>query len=427
MTGSMNSSRPIDTWVGLLLCWLLAMWARLRAKLGGPWLPPLRATTPPGEEPIPKPRRVLAIKFYGLGNIAMLLPVLQELRDHLGEDAEIDFLTLNGNRTLLEASGLTTNVLGVDLDSPLQFVSGLAGALASARARNYDVIVDFEQFIKISAIFSYLTGARERIGFNTDGQNRAWLYTTRVVYTDSEHMSGIFRRVLRPLGVPVRPRQVPMHLGADAEREIDQLLAAEGVAEEAFPVIGVHVGSGPNFYRVPLKRWPLENFAELCDALVDRYGARIVLTGQGEDERRLVEQVKQQMRHPCVDTCDRLSVRTLLALMKRCHLVVANDTSVMHLAALMRTPTVAFFGPTAPIHYGPNNPEDLVFYLDQYCSPCLTNYNLKISRCLDPVCIRRIGVDQVLAGIDERFLGSSATHRSALRRVGADDTAEAVA
>ena len=288
-------------------------------------------------------------------------------------------------------------------------------ALLEARSRRYDMVIDFEQFIKISAVLAYCTGARERIGFNTDGQNRAWLYTTRVVYTDSEHMSGIFRRLLRPLGIKPTKRAVPMHLDSAEQRAVDELLASSGIEADTFPVIGVHVGSGPNFYRVPLKRWPIENFITLCDELVERYGARIVLTGQGEEERELVDEVRRGMRHETLDTCDQLSVRQLLALMKRCHLVIANDTSVMHLAALMKTPCVAFFGPTAPIHYGPNNPEDLVFYRDLYCSPCLTNYNLKISRCLDPVCIRGIGVDEVLAGIDHEFLGQNAPQLESLR------------
>lgn len=417
----MNQSRPLDTWGGLVICWVLALFARLRSILGGPRLAPLRATTPPVFGHLPMPRRVLAIKFYGLGNIAMLLPVLQELRDALPEGGELDFLTLEGNRSLLEASELTTNVITARLDSSFGFLRDVWAAIRFARTRHYDAVIDFEQFIKISAIVAYGTGAPERVGFNTDGQNRAWLYTTRVVYTDSEHMSGIFRRVLRPFGIEPSQRPVAMRIAAEDERAVAELLAEGGIGAADSPVIGVHVGSGPNFYRVPLKRWPVESFVELCDALAERYGARIVLTGQGEEERELVAQAKALLRHPCVDTCDRLSVRTLLALMRRCNLVVANDTSVMHLAALVRTPVVAFFGPTAPIHYGPNNAEDLVFYRNLYCSPCLTNYNLKISRCVAPVCIRGIAPADVIAGIGRRFLDPDAPLRDVVQRTVAID------
>jgi ADP-heptose:LPS heptosyltransferase len=357
---------------------------------------------------------MLAIKFYGLGNIAMLLPVLQAVHDSLPE-IEIDFLTLQENRSLLERSGLVRKVLTADLTTLHGFVGGLWRALRQARARRYDLVADFEQFIKLSAIFSYCTGAPDRIGFNTDGQHRAWLYNVRVVYTDSEHMSGIFKRILRPLQIPLASRPVRMAVVPEEERRIDSLLDENGISADRFPLIAVHVGSGPNFYHVPLKRWPVQNFARLCDALIERYGATIVLTGKGAEERALVAETKAAMKATPVDLCDRVSVEDLMVLLRRCHLTVANDTSVMHLAALVGTPVVAFFGPTLPIHYGPGNAHDLVFYRDLYCSPCLTNYNLKVSRCTDPVCIRTISVEEVFDGIEKRFLAEDAPLRPHLK------------
>jgi ADP-heptose:LPS heptosyltransferase len=122
------------------------------------------------------------------------------------------------------------------------------------------------------------------------------------------------------------------------------------------------------------------------------------------------------MRHPAIDACDRFAVTDLAALLERCHLVVANDTSVMHLAALMGTPVVAIFGPTAPLHYGPRGDRHLVLYRDLYCSPCLTNYNLQMSHCLDPVCTRGIRPETVLDAIATHYLGETAAHRDWLRR-----------
>jgi ADP-heptose:LPS heptosyltransferase len=120
------------------------------------------------------------------------------------------------------------------------------------------------------------------------------------------------------------------------------------------------------------------------------------------------------MRHPGIDASDRFSVTELAALLQRAHLVVSNDTSVMHLAALMGTPVAALFGPTAPLHYGPRGDRHLVFYRDLYCSPCLTNYNLKISRCLDPVCMRGITPEAVVSAIAARYLEPNAPLRTAL-------------
>lgn len=407
-----NVARHIDTWVGLVICAVLFAVSRIGSFFGWRRLPPLHATTPPvpGAPPL-RPERILGIKFYGLGNIVMLLRVIQCLRDALPE-AEIDFLTLQENCSLLERSGLVDHAIGVTMRDFRSLVGSFARAFRMIRRRRYDLVLDFEQFIKLSAIVAYCSGARDRVGFNTDGQRRAWLYTTRVVYTDSDHMSRIFMRILRAIPVTGNPRPVRVATKPSEEHRVEALLREAGVVAGHSPLIAVHVGSGANFYRLPLKRWPMENFAALADALVERHGAAVVFTGKGEEERALIEQIRVRTRHPLINACDQLSVPELAALLNRCHFVVVNDTSVMHLAAALGTPVVAFFGPTAPLHYGPGNAGDLVFYRDFYCSPCLTNYNLKVSRCGDPVCIRTITVDEVLAGIEARFFGAHTPLRS---------------
>jgi ADP-heptose:LPS heptosyltransferase len=411
----LNAARHVDKWVGLALCLVFFAVDRLFGALTGRRLPPLLATTPPCPGDPPRtPRRVLGMKFYGLGNVVMLIPVLEAVRRR-HPDVEIDFLTMAGNLPLLERSGVVTRGLGVDTRTLPAFVRTMTAALRTVRARRYDTVLDFEQFVKVSTVIAWLSGARERIGFNTDGQRRGFLYTTRVVYTDSEHTRDIFARLTRPLDVPAPLAPSGLALRAEERAGARAFLAAAGVGDDRFPVVVMHLGVGANYYHVPLKRWDPDNFAALGDALAERWGAAVVFTGQGPEERALVAATRGRMRHPALDAVDRLSICELAALVERSDFVVANDTSVMHLAGLMGTPVVAVFGPTAPAHYGPRGPRDLVFYRDLYCSPCLTNYNLKVSRCVDPVCMRTIGADEVLAAIEAAYLGETATHRDWLR------------
>jgi ADP-heptose:LPS heptosyltransferase len=112
-----------------------------------------------------------------------------------------------------------------------------------------------------------------------------------------------------------------------------------------------------------------------------------------------------------LDACDRLGVGELAALVAEATVVLTGDTSVMHLAGAVGTPVVALLGPTPPALYGPRGPRDVVFYKDLYCSPCLSNYNFKMSTCTDPVCMRSIGADEVLAAIESRFFASGAQAR----------------
>jgi ADP-heptose:LPS heptosyltransferase len=411
----LNVARQVDKWLGLALCLVFFAFDRTVGRLLGRRMPPLVATTPPQPDaPVPTPRRILCIKFYGLGNIVMLIPVLEALRRrHPG--AEIDFLTMTGNVELLGRSGVITRAIGVDTSTIGRFVRTISAALRVVRSRGYDTVVDFEQFVKVSTVIAYLSGARERIGFNTDGQRRGFAYTTRVVYTDSEHMRDIYARLTRPLDVTGPLPAVRLALSAEERAKAAAFLAAAGVSDAHFPIVAMHLGIGMNFYEVPLKRWDPSYFATLADTLSERYGAVVVFTGQGADEAELIATTRARMRHPALDASNRFSIGELAALLERCHFVVSNDTSVMHVASLMGTPVVALFGPTAPAHYGPQGTRDLVFYRDLYCSPCLTNYNLKVSRCVDPVCMRTITPEMVLAAIEAQYLGDTAAHRDWLQ------------
>lgn len=408
-------ARYIDKWVGLLVCAVLFWVERLVGTVRGRRIPPRRATTPPPlDGPArPAPRRILGIKFYGLGNIVMLLPVLQAVRARF-PGADIDFLTLaGGNVSLLERSPVVSRIHTLRVGSLAALIASALRVVPALRRCRYDVVIDFEQFAKTSPILAYLSGAPERIGFNTDGQRREALFTTRVVYTDSEHMAHIFRRLTRPLGVPNALPAADIRIGdAEAGAVADRVRSWQTAGRA---LVAMHVGTGSNFTRVPLKRWDPAAFAHVADALVERHGATVVLTGAGREEGELVAMVRARMRHVAVDACGRFTVPELVAFLARATFLVANDTAVVHLAAAIGTPVVALYGPAAPLHYGPGGPIDLVFYRDLYCSPCLTNYNLKMSRCVDPVCMRGITPESVVAGIEAHYLGAGATHAERIR------------
>ena len=392
---NLHVARYIDRWVGPVLCLGLHGLARMT----GERLPSPRATTPPIGGLRPRPRRVLGIKFYGLGNIVMILPVLRELQAAF-PDVEIDFLTLPGNASLLERSGLVRRVLTADVATVPRFLRSVLRLMTGLRTEGYDTVLDFEQFLKISGVFAFWTGARERVGLNTEGQQRAWLYTTRIAYTDSDHTTKVFLRLVAPFGV-YASNAPPWRLPVSRE-EREAARARLGGATD--PLVVMHIGTGPNYKKIAVKRWDSERFTAVARALIERHGATVAFTGQGTEERELIADVLRHLPHGGIDLCDQLDVGQLAGLLAAARFVVSNDTSVMHLAGIVGTPVVALFGATSPLLYGPRGAHDLVFYKHLYCSPCLSNYNLKVSRCVDTVCMKSITVDEVLAGIEAHYL-----------------------
>ena len=96
-----------------------------------------------------------------------------------------------------------------------------------------------------------------------------------------------------------------------------------------------------------------------------------------------------------VNLAGKTNITQLLALMEQVDLVITNDSGPLHLAVMMGTPTISFFGPESPLQYGPQEGNHTVLYKGYYCSPCLHVYNEKDSRCKDNICLQDISVDEV--------------------------------
>ena len=392
---NLGFAKWIDRWVGRSCCAVLASCRTLREMASS------------RDALVGEPRRILLIKFWGLGNLVLLLPVFRALRRRY-PGARIELLTLARNRELLEGVEDLDGLHLVDDRSLLSVLASYLGALRRVRSSRPDLVVDFEQFARASAVFAFLSGAGHAVGLDTPGQGRGRMFHAPVAYDDHRHMSETFLDIVRAAGVEAsryEPLPPPVF---EADRA-----AAEVVASEARPGGGplfvFHPGSGDNFLG---RRWAPEKFAALADHLTGLHGGGVVLTGAPSEEA-LVEEVLAGVRRRdrVVGGGGRLSVRALAALCGKADLVVSNDTAPVHLGSAMGVPVLGIYGPNTPVLYGPLSPGSTAFYHRTPCSPCLTNFNYKTSLCRMPVCIRTVTVEEVAAAAD-RVMGARAAGRA---------------
>ncbi len=80
----------------------------------------------------------------------------------------------------------------------------------------------------------------------------------------------------------------------------------------------------------------------------------------------------------------------LAGIFSLCDLVVTPDTGPMHLAAAVKAPLIALFGPTAPWRTGPYGKSHLIFRKALACSPCFRK------TCSTVECMKSITVEEVL-------------------------------
>jgi heptosyltransferase-2 len=105
-------------------------------------------------------------------------------------------------------------------------------------------------------------------------------------------------------------------------------------------IVLVHPGASR-----PNKRWPVENWARVADALAEKFDAAIVLTG-AESERTLAAEVSARMKTSATNAAGTLSLPALAREQSRAAVFLSGDTGPYHLALAVGCPTVTLFAPT---------------------------------------------------------------------------------
>ena len=121
----------------------------------------------------------------------------------------------------------------------------------------------------------------------------------------------------------------------------------------------------------PAKRWPAEYFARLCARLAHD-GYALWILGSPNDRApaaALVAALPSQISS-VVDLTGRTDLGTAIDLMSVAHVVVTNDSGLMHAAAAVDAPLVALFGSSSPAYTPPLSPSARIAKIDIACSPC---------------------------------------------------------
>ncbi len=347
-------------------------------------------------------REIALVKFWGLGNAALLLPVLASLRRRY-PGARLTAVTLRDNAPLWRAAA--DRVVTVRLKPAGALLLDLMRATAALRSPRIDLALDCEQYVRTSQLLLYLAGARQVIAFDTAGLDRATLADVKVPYDDARHAADSFHALARAAGVKEQA-YLSGGLTVEAEAAGRAEAWARGQGSPPRPLVLLHPGSGDNF---PGRRWPTRRFGLLARRLVEEENAVVGVTGS-RGEASLAREVMEAAGGGIHDLSGRLDLPGLVALIARAALVVSNDTGPVHLASSLGVPVLGLYGPNTPRIYGPLSPGSVAFYDAPPCSPCITNFNYKTSRCRNPVCIEAIP----LAGVADAALARLRARRAGI-------------
>ncbi|MEM6278716.1 MAG: glycosyltransferase family 9 protein [Verrucomicrobiota bacterium] len=275
------------------------------------------------------PARVWVRLPNWLGDVVMAVPLVRAMRASL-PGAEFTLLAQSHFVPLLEQLGLAENLMAVPSKGGLRYFSFFFGL----RKQAPDVHVLFTNSTR-GDLEARVVGAPLRCGIARPGKPRRFLTETWSKPDDLDeaeiHQTRLWERFLQHFGL-----EEPLDLSPISTFRSD-------VVEKRIGLICATENS-------PEKRWPIERWRELIDAMP---GFEFHLFGTPRDAEITGAVAERFSSERVVDRAGKTGLVEFARELTQCETLLANDTGGMHIANLLGVPTVALFGPTNPIRTGP--------------------------------------------------------------------------
>ena len=287
------------------------------------------------------PRRVLVIATRRIGDVLLTTPLLRSLRQ-AWPHAEIDVLVFEHTEGVLLHNPDINRVITVPARPGFWKHLGLVSRLF----RRYDLAISTLTGDR-PTLYAWLAG-KVRIGMVEDGSKQSWKQhmLSRWAAFDNLNIHTVLMnlKLADLLGIARSHEVVVSWNSSDEERVVSAL--PFDIRSEVFAVLHVY----PKF---AYKMWRQENWAELARWLKEN-GMRVILTGGNfPDELAYVDEVYRTLPDGAVNMAGKLGIAESAFLASRARIYVGPDTMLTHVAAAVGTPTIALFGPSNPVKWGP--------------------------------------------------------------------------
>jgi heptosyltransferase II len=350
-------------------------------------------------------KRILVRGPNWLGDAVMCEPALRGLR-RLFPDAQIELLVKPAVADLFVGHPALTRVLTYDTKGRHAGLSGKWALAGQLRRQGFDLAVLFQNAFE-AAFLTFLAGVPRRYGYATDG--RSLLLSDPVAAPDRRtliHQVRYYWELLKPLGLTGDPSAPELVVFPEEEQAMAGRFAQGGLT-----ATDVVVGINPGSTYGGAKRWLPERYAEVTERLCrtiresrEQQVSVVIVGAKGEEH--LGQEIAARLSSRSLVLSGATTIRELMAAVKRCAMLLTNDTGPMHIASAFQVPVVAIFGPTDWRTTSPFGSAHAIVRQPVDCAPCL------LRECpIDHRCMTRVTVDQVYEAATKQVAGLSGLSR----------------
>jgi heptosyltransferase-2 len=283
-------------------------------------------------------KRILVIRGGAIGDFIFTLPVFEALKIR-DPDAEVDILGYSGIAELAVGRRHAANLRRVD-GAEWAALFSPQGQLGEAERR-------------------YLSGFDETYcvwpdGDGVIGENLLRAGSRKVVSVDPApvegkgvHVVDHIARQCERAGLAIPYREPHLYPSERDRKWVERYLRVSGAGDR--PLLALSPGSGS-----ASKNWPADHYAAVARHWVERRGNALIVSGPAEE--KTAGGLRRSLGEDGVFFLSNEPLPCVAAALERCEAFVGNDSGITHMAAAVRTPTLAIFGRTNPGVWQPRAP-----------------------------------------------------------------------
>lgn len=272
-------------------------------------------------------KNILAINFGGIGDEIFFLPTLISLKKEFPE-SKITLALEPRSKSVKDLTDIIDDLMLIDVKGKNKY-SELFKLILKARQGKFDLVIS-SGGNKLISLLLFLTGIKERYGYNT-GKLSQLLLTSAMPLNKNQYACKMYHDLIR---------NITNHNTELPEIKVEQ-------REKISNSVLIHPGvSKLSIQKNCIKTVPAETWAKVIDLLVAE-GKKVRLVG-GPDDKECIETILNNVRTQNFENLygTTKSLKDLAELISSAETFLCSDSAPLHVAVALKTKTFVIFGPT---------------------------------------------------------------------------------
>lgn len=276
-------------------------------------------------------KNILVVRTDRVGDVVLTIPSIRALRKSYPA-ARISVWVSPTTRDLVEGLSFIDEVIVEDRASGF---GAFAKLVALLRKKKFDLAIIYHTK-KHANSACFLAGIPLRVGY----KNNKFGFLLNHPVEDKRHLglrheAEYCMDLLKEIGVAPGSFELEVALQKENEDWAAQFFSNQALGGR--PVVALHPSATS-----PTKLWPAASYAALAKRLIKEFNAKIVIVGD-QTAKLAVAEINAGIPEGLIDLTCQTSVGQLASILKRCSILISNDSGPAHLAAAVGIPVISLF------------------------------------------------------------------------------------